>query len=230
MFRLIPREEKFFDLFEKQIDAVGKISPLLLQISQAKAVDPLWAGLSADIEREGDKAAEELFRKLRGTFVTPFDREDIYRLIDAIDDFLDFIDEAIGKISDYGLVGDAAINDFITVVRKMIIYAKAGVYFLRVLKTFDQKKFTDVNLKVTECEHIADQLDRVIKRESYEVDVAKILGKTPGEPFLVEEYQRVLDAINYKRKRREIAEILEEGADAGRDIFHILGEIIEKNI
>ena len=96
-FQIIPREQGFYELFEKAaanlLDAAGLLRKLFHDYR-----DP--EGAHSEIrqrEHEGDEITHEIMRALNTTFVTPFDREDIHRLASRIDDILDGI-EAVADL------------------------------------------------------------------------------------------------------------------------------------
>jgi uncharacterized protein len=92
--RLIPREESFFDLFEEMGGKVKEgADELLLLLKDYGDLDKR-TGRVLDIEHEGDELTHEVMRRLNTTFVTPFDREDIYTLASNLDDVLDHIEAA----------------------------------------------------------------------------------------------------------------------------------------
>jgi predicted phosphate transport protein (TIGR00153 family) len=92
--RLIPREESFFDLFEEMGEKVKQgADELLLLLKDYSDLDKR-TGRVLDIEHEGDEITHEVMRRLNTTFVTPFDREDIYTLASNLDDVLDHIEAA----------------------------------------------------------------------------------------------------------------------------------------
>src|SRR6266571_4049377 len=96
-FKVIPREEGFYDLFEKAAGNLAETSRLLLQLL-TDYHDP--EGAHSEIrqrEHEGDEITHQIMRALNTTFVTPFDREDIHRLASGIDDILDLI-EAVSDL------------------------------------------------------------------------------------------------------------------------------------
>jgi hypothetical protein len=93
-FRLIPREESFFDLFEEMAKKVQEGSDEFLGLLEDYTDLDAKAGRVMDIEHEGDELTHEVMRRLNTTFVTPFDREDIYRLASSLDDVLDHIEAA----------------------------------------------------------------------------------------------------------------------------------------
>ena len=101
MFRILPREEKFFDLFEQQaahiVAAARVLEELTLDYRSAKAK----AQQIKELEHAGDIVTHEIVRRLNTTFVTPFDREDIYALASRLDDVLDLIDAAADRLLVY---------------------------------------------------------------------------------------------------------------------------------
>ena len=91
--RLIPREERFFDLFAE--DAANMLAGARLLEAMLRSYDApeQRAQEIRDVEHRGDEMSHEIGRKLESTFVTPFDREEIHALISALDDVIDFIEE-----------------------------------------------------------------------------------------------------------------------------------------
>jgi predicted phosphate transport protein (TIGR00153 family) len=91
--RLIPREQRFFDLFVD--DAANVLGAARLLEAMLRAYDVLErrAGEIRDAEHRGDEISHDIGHRLEVTFVTPFDREDIHALISGLDDVLDLIEE-----------------------------------------------------------------------------------------------------------------------------------------
>jgi uncharacterized protein len=98
MFRLIPREERFFDLFEEQarniVAAAGRLREMIFDFSDA----PAKSMAVKELEHAGDVLTHDLIRKINTTFVTPFDREDVYALASRLDDVLDLIEAAADRL------------------------------------------------------------------------------------------------------------------------------------
>src|SRR5262245_66330628 len=92
--RLIPREERFFDLFAEDAANVLGAARLFEAMLRAYDAPEERAREIRDAEHRGDELSHEIGRRLESTFVTPFDREDIHALISGLDDVLDFIEEA----------------------------------------------------------------------------------------------------------------------------------------
>jgi predicted phosphate transport protein (TIGR00153 family) len=93
-FRLIPREESFYDLFVKQAETLVHGAALLRDIVLNFDDVPAKARRLHDIENEADEATHEVMRRLNTTFVTPLDREDIHELASSLDDVMDHMDAA----------------------------------------------------------------------------------------------------------------------------------------
>jgi len=92
-FSLIPREERFFDMFVQDAHNVLGAARLLEQFFRNYGDRERIASQLLDAEHVGDQISHEIGHKLESTFVTPFDREDIHALISRLDDILDFIEE-----------------------------------------------------------------------------------------------------------------------------------------
>jgi predicted phosphate transport protein (TIGR00153 family) len=99
--RLIPQDERFFDLFNRS--AVNTLEGArLLHDLLCNYVDvERKARHLKDIEHTGDEITHEVFRALNRTFVTPIDREDISNLASALDDVIDWIEEVARRIHLY---------------------------------------------------------------------------------------------------------------------------------
>ncbi|MGH9412119.1 MAG: DUF47 domain-containing protein [Terriglobales bacterium] len=99
--RFLPREEKFFDMFEQMgkmlIEGADLLNLALADISQA----PLRAGEIKALEHRADNLTHQIVTKLNKTFITPFDREDIHTLSSRLDDILDLIDATTMRITIY---------------------------------------------------------------------------------------------------------------------------------
>ncbi len=107
--RLIPREERFFDLFVEDAANVLGAARLLEAMLRAYDVVERRAGEIRDAEHRGDELSHEIGHKLEATFVTPFDREDIYGLISGLDDVLDYVEEVADTFVLYHIEAPTAI-------------------------------------------------------------------------------------------------------------------------
>ena len=97
--RLMPREDRFFDLFNEHADEIVKGARELLDL--IKGFDDLQRRVYniESIEKRADKITHSVIDLLHKTFITPVEREDIHRLITRMDDVLDLIEDAAQSFS-----------------------------------------------------------------------------------------------------------------------------------
>lgn len=96
--RLTPREDSFYDLFAHSANNIVTASRLLVEIiSDGSDRDALAEKMRA-CEHAGDEHTHAIMRRLNESFITPFDREDIYRLASNLDDVVDFMEAAADLI------------------------------------------------------------------------------------------------------------------------------------
>jgi uncharacterized protein Yka (UPF0111/DUF47 family) len=224
-FGLLPRDESFFELFEQQAVVLRECLLILTAMCKAGDVDPHWAIAMQAIEQHGDRLTSSLIRKTEQTFITPLDREDILALAVAVDDVLDFIEEFIIKLVDYRLLPDEALKTFFELVSMAVTYIAEGIVRLRGLQSLDE-----LRAKMKECEHRADELVRVIIKESYEVTIAEIAKEGEARPITAGDLQRIFTFYIDKRKHREIAELSEAAIDACERVFHVLRNVYLKEL
>src|SRR5919201_5179759 len=99
--RLIPQDERFFDLFNRSASNTLKGARLLHELLTNFVDVERKAWHLKDIEHTGDEITHEVFRALNRTFVTPLDREDISHLASALDDVIDWIEESARRLRLY---------------------------------------------------------------------------------------------------------------------------------
>jgi predicted phosphate transport protein (TIGR00153 family) len=107
--RLIPREERFYDLFVEDAANVLGAARLLEAMLRTYDVIERRAGEIRDAEHRGDEISHDIGHRLESTFVTPFDREDIHGLISALDDVLDYVEEVADTFVLYRIETPTAI-------------------------------------------------------------------------------------------------------------------------
>src|SRR5437773_5246286 len=102
--KLTPQKREFFGLYNRSAEIIVAIAELLVELLDRfpDGADDLERKVK-DLEHEGDRLTHELVDQLNRTFVTPFDRDDMYRLAGALDDVCDHVDEAAGHIVGYGI-------------------------------------------------------------------------------------------------------------------------------
>src|SRR5579871_6991563 len=126
--RLLPREEGFFDLFDKQADNIVVGARALLRMLEHYTGVPEQVQEIKAIEHNGDEITHAVLTKLNQTFITPFDREDIHELCNRLDDIIDLIDAAASRFVLYrvGSVREGTV-DLVKVLVSTTVEVTAAV-------------------------------------------------------------------------------------------------------
>lgn len=102
--RFTPKDDRFFPLFSAVAQVALDATANLAQLVGADLVDrPGLADGIRELEHRGDEATHAVIRSLAGSFITPFDRGDVYTLAIALDDCVDRVDDAAQILSLYGI-------------------------------------------------------------------------------------------------------------------------------
>ena len=202
--KLLPRQEKFFDLFSKQADLIAEAARLLLEaVRQGNSHLARAAARIQQLEGEGDEIIHDIFTKLNRTFITPLDPEDIHLLSSRLDDVLDGIEEAAHRMVAYRLEPIPP-----TVVELCaVVHDAAGSL---------QKAFRALHKDQTVLEHCIE----VNRLEGY---ADQLLRRAMGELFLQEKDPIALI------KQKEVLEFLEDTTDRCEDVADGLQNVVVKN-
>jgi uncharacterized protein len=100
-FRLIPKKRGFFDLYTQSSANAREIARALVELLEDWPDGREKLRDIRELEHEGDRLTRELIDLLNRTFVTPFDRDDMFSLASVIDDICDHVDEAADNIDAY---------------------------------------------------------------------------------------------------------------------------------
>jgi predicted phosphate transport protein (TIGR00153 family) len=103
-FSLVPQKREFFDLYNRSAANIIAIAVALeaLLDSFPEGADARMRDIK-ELEHEGDRTTHELIDLINRTFVTPFDRDDMYRLAGVLDDVCDHVDDSAEKVVGYGV-------------------------------------------------------------------------------------------------------------------------------
>jgi predicted phosphate transport protein (TIGR00153 family) len=200
---LVPQKREFFELFTRASENAVEISRRLVQLlDEFPSDDNLLREIKA-LEHEGDRVTRELVDLLNRTFVTPFDRDDMYRLAGAIDDVCDHVDEAAGNIAGYGIeeIRPAAKEQARVILRSAEKLNEAVVRL---------DGFKDSARQLHELRDLEDEGDRLNREAVSE---------------LFREEQNAVAILRWK----DIHEQLEEAVDACENAADVLEAILVKN-
>jgi predicted phosphate transport protein (TIGR00153 family) len=200
---LVPQKREFFGLYSRAARNAVEIARLLVELLDAF---PQSDGLLRDIkelEHEGDRLTRELVDLLNRTFVTPFDRDDMYELASVLDDICDHIDEAAGNIAGYGVT---EIRPFAKQQAEVIL--RSTQKLSEAVERIDGFKNADRQLhELRDLEDEGDRLNREAVSELFKTET---------------------DAIAVIRWK-DIHEQLEEAVDACENAADVLEAIFVKN-
>jgi uncharacterized protein len=203
-FRLKPQRSEFFQLFSRAAQNTVEITRLLKDLLEAFPED--GRELISQIkerEHEGDKLTTHLVGLVNRTFVTPFDRDDIFRLATSIDDICDLVDEAALNVELYDVrrIPDRARQQADVILRAAEQLA-AGVDLL--------EGFRDASEELRRLRELEDEGDRLVRQAVAEL------------------FRSGQDAISIIRWK-DIHEQLEEAVDAFQTTADVLEAILVKN-
>ena len=202
-FRLIPREEKFYDDFKMMADQLRKGARLL---EQMLATDPPIADKANEIkevEHQCDFLTHEIIQRLNKTFVTPIDREDIHELARTLDDVMDAIDSAAALIPLYKIDKiRGGARELTRVIIEQTGEIRAAVEALEARK--------GVLERAIEINRLENEADRIHKH------AIGLLFDEEKDPILLLKWKEILD-------------VLEEATDACEDVANLLENVVVKH-
>lgn len=137
--RLLPRQDNFFQLFQRAADKLVLASTEFTNLLQNLNNQQHYVDAIAKHEEEADQIAHANFELLHKTFITPFDRNDIHELTSTLDDILDLINRIAQRFPFYQLksVPDEAIQ-LSKLSAEATNHLKQSIYLLHSLKNAEQ--------------------------------------------------------------------------------------------
>lgn len=201
--RLIPREERFYDLFldsaRNGLEAARALNQLMTDYHDVEARSLQLQSL----EHRGDEISHDIGNRLATTFVTPFDRDDIHALNSALDDVVDTIEKTVDTFVLYRIAKPTPE----ALQLSSIIVQQCEALVVAVGKL---RSFKDLKTDWVEIHRLEGEGDRV-SREA-------IAGLFSGS----------MDAIEII-KWKDVYELLEAGCDHCEDVADIIEQIVAKH-
>jgi len=203
MFKLIPKEEKFFDMFISMAQNAHEASKLLtLMMEQPDKIRDTAESIKA-LEHKGDRMTHDLIVKLNKTFIVPIDREDIYGLSSKLDDVTDLIESIARRL----------------VLFKVIEVSEPALELARVL----QRSTAAIVVAVSELQNGMKVMDPCIEINRLEDEADHIYHLALGKLF--ESEKDPIALIKWK----ELYEKLEASLDRCEDVANVIEGIVVKN-
>ena len=203
--RLFPKDEKFFELFRKDAANLKEgVDALQDLVDHYDDIEKKFQKIKS-IEHQGDILTHDIITRLRGTFITPLEREDIHELASGLDDVLDCIEGVAGRLNSFKVsVPTPEMKKLVAIISQAVSQIYEAITHLEKLghvPTFCQE--------VNKLEYQAD----IIGQQA----IADLFDKT----------QRVED-LKELLKLKEIYERLERAADRCEDVANVIEGISVK--
>lgn len=202
-FRLVPRDEGFFPLFEKAADIAHDCAKRLVGILHS--VPPTEAEVNAMMaaEREADEVVREVNRRLERSLVTPFDREDIQLLATGLDDVTDEIFAAADLVLLHRVTSDLP-----------------GVFELAELLTQACDANRSLVQSLQSMRNISEQVEAI---DAIESAADRVFRRITSELFSGR--HDALDILRWK----EIVEAVERAIDAVEEVSDVIQAVAVKH-
>ena len=205
-FLMIPRNTKFYDLFEKATENLVFAAEKLVDLFENCQDVELKAKQLKELEEQGDSITHQILQRVHGSFVTPIDREDINLLAHTLDDVLDFMEAAGRSVFLYHIEDTTErARQLCAIVLRMAQELNTVLPRLRHRDQFNQ--IMEECVVINSMENEADDVHHAALAELFDdcSDPCRII------------------------KWREIYEHLETATDRGEDVADVLEGVVLKN-
>jgi uncharacterized protein len=204
-FNFIPKETKFFDMFDKQAEKIMEVTLYFRDVvNHGKCGDEEIRRLR-DYEHTCDSITYEIVDKLNHTFITPFDREDIHSLTHEIDKLVDMLYNVAKRLKLYKFkTTNPDIVQFTELIEQSVNFLCQGIRGLRNMKNVTSIR--NAFIKVHQLENSGDILRDVV--------IEKLFSKTKDPIKIIQS--------------KEIFEGLETVLDICEDIAKLIDSILVK--
>ena len=200
---LVPREQRFYDLFEQQASVLVSAGVLLKEILDDTTDLSVRQREVKDLERAGDGITYEIVRTLNETFVTPFDHEDIAALVAGLDDILDYMEEIADTVNLYGITTvPRPASELADLLARAVAQLEQAVGKLR-----SSKKDGEYAIEVHRLEDVGDSISR---------------------HAIAELFQGQRDPLEVI-KLKDLYGLLEDALDRCEDVANVIENIAIKN-
>jgi predicted phosphate transport protein (TIGR00153 family) len=201
-FRLRPVDTAFYDFFTESAQHLVVGAGLLAEMLAEGADHQAVAQRMREAEHNADETTHGLFKRVNSTFVTPFDREDIYRLGSGLDDVMDMMDEAVDLVLLYEVrVLPPELAEQVSVIQQCADLTAAAMPNLQ-----SPQSLEEYWIEINRLENAGDRNHR------------RILAKLFSGEF------KTIEVL----KLKDIVEALEHAIDAFETVANIVEQIAVK--
>lgn len=194
-----PKQAVFFRLFKDMADSLKSIAQLYYDFAQNFTDFENYAKKAKELEHEADEKAHKIIAHLNKTFITPFDREDIYTLTHELDDIVDYIENVIHNIYLFNVkVKNPAIDKFAPLITQGATHVENLIQCLEAQKYTDQllqEKIAMHKLEDAGDDIFAEAITKLFHNGQDAVTIIKDKDIIERLEKIVDKYQKVSDII-----------------------------------
>jgi predicted phosphate transport protein (TIGR00153 family) len=206
VFSLIPKDDVFFDLFEKaSANCLKAAQELFAFFDRYDDLEERMRRIK-ELEHIGDELTHEVIERLNQTFITPLDREDIHEFVCRLDDILDRIDTVVDRVCLYKLA--KPIEETKEFARCLVRSTELIHEMMPLLRRM--RSAEEVRLRVREVHRLEAEADAIERKA-----LQRLFEGTP-DPLLVIKWKNVV-------------EVLESATDRCEDVANVIEGIVLKN-
>ncbi|RHW23517.1 DUF47 domain-containing protein [Nocardioides immobilis] len=194
--RLRPVDTSFYDLFTKSAQHLVLGAELLAEMLSDSSDKPDVAKRMREAEHLADETTHEIVRKVNSTFVTPFDREDIYSLGSGLDDVMDMMDEAVDLILLYEVETlPAELSEQVTVIQRCAELTADAMPRLQSMKSLE-----DYWIEINRLENAGDKnhrrmLANLFSGEYRTIEVLKLKDVEESLEGAIDAFEKVANIV-----------------------------------
>jgi len=206
MFNFLPRNTKFFDYFDRDTEVLVRAAECFCQFLESSGDPKVYSTRLKELEHEADRVTHEAMELLHRSFITPLERGDLRRLILALDEIVDYLDDAARRIALYDV---GPILPEVRAMGKVVVdlanAVAAAVHDLRNLRK--KNRVREHCIEIERLENMGDHLHHVALASIFKGDM---------DPLMV---------IKWK----EIVDLIELALDAAEEVAHVIDGIVLEN-
>jgi predicted phosphate transport protein (TIGR00153 family) len=194
-----PERLEFFDLFKEVGENISAISALFARFTKEFNHFEKYAKEAKEIEHLADDKTHQIVALLNSTFITPFDREDIYLLAHELDDIVDLIEKSIHSIFIYKVAKkNPAFDEFASLISECAEYNKKLIACLEKQKC--SAELSSAKIAIHELEDRGDEvfaaaITKLFSEEKDQITVIKEKDILECLENIIDKYQKVSDII-----------------------------------
>lgn len=171
--RLMPKDERFFDLFERHSEAVLAGAQALRLMMDGGAAIPVNFQIVMDRENDADNATREVLIAVRRTFITPFDRGNIRDLITSMDNGIDQMQKTAKTVRLFDVTEfTPQMKEMADTIVKCALLMKEALPLLQSISN-EAAHISDLTAQISALEGKADDLHDAGLRELYKANIGK---------------------------------------------------------